>query len=141
MATRRTQIIDGLVTELGQTNDVDASNVFSHFKYLDEINDFPTICLIPGSEVRQELGANRRLGSIAVSLRGYVFDENNLDSAEILAQNVESKVDSFSSNTAARANGVSDARVTSFRTDEGLFQPYGIADLDIEILYDVDENV
>ena len=141
MATRRTQIIDGLVTELGQTNDVDASNVFRHFKYLDEINDFPTICLIPGSEVRQELGANRRLGSIAVSLRGYVFDENNLDSAEILAQNVESKVDSFSANTAARSNGVSDARVTSFRTDEGLFQPYGMADLDIEILYDVDENV
>ena len=141
MATRRTQIIDGLVTELGQTNDVDASNVFRHFKYLDEINDFPTICLIPGSEVRQELGANRRLGSIAVSLRGYVFDENNLDSAEILAQNVESKVDSFSANVAAKANGVSDARVVSFRTDEGLFQPYGIADLEVEILYDVDENV
>ena len=96
MATRRTQIIDGLVTELGQTPDIESSNVFRHFKYLDEINDFPTVCLIPGSEARQELGANRRLGSIALSLRGYVFDENNLDSAEILAQNVESKVDSFS---------------------------------------------
>ena len=141
MATRRKQIIDGLVTELGQTNDVDASNVFRHFKYLDEINDFPTICLIPGSEVRQELSANRRLGSIAVSLRGYVFDENNIDTAEIFAQNVESKVDSFSANVASKANGVSDARVTSFRTDEGLFQPYGIADLEVEILYDVDENV
>ena len=141
MATRRTQIIDGLVTELGQTLDINSSNVFKHFKYLDEINDFPTVCLIPGSEIRQELGPNRRLGSIAVSLRGYVFDENNLDSAEILAQNVESKIDSFSANVAAKANGVSDARVTSFRTDEGLFQPYGMADLDIEILYDVDENV
>ena len=141
MATRLTQIIDGLVTELGQTPDIESSNVFRHFKYLDEINDFPTVCLIPGSEARQELGANRRLGSIAVSLRGYVFDENNLDSAEILAQNVESKIDSFSANVAAKANGVSDARVTSFRTDEGLFQPYGMADLDIEILYDVDENV
>ena len=141
MATRRTQIIDGLVTELGQTPDIESSNGFRHFKYLDEINDFPTVCLTPGSEARQELSANRRLGSIAVSLRGYVFDENNLDSAEILAQNVESKIDSFSANVAAKANGVSDARVTSFRTDEGLFQPYGMADLDIEILYDVDENV
>ena len=46
----------------------------------------------------------------------------------ILAQNVESKIDSFSANVAARANGVSDARVTSFRTAEGLFQPYGLAD-------------
>ena len=41
----------------------------------------------------------------------------------------------------SKANGVSDARVVSFRTDEGLFQPYGIADLEVEILYDVDENV
>lgn len=141
MATRRKQIIDGLVTELGQTPDVDASNVFKRFKYLEEINDFPTVCLNPGAESREELGANRRLGNIGVSLRGYVFDENNIDTAEIFAQNVESKVDSFSANVAAKANGVSDARVVSFRTDEGLFQPYGIADLEVEILYDLDENV
>ena len=141
MATRRKQIIDGFVTELGQTPDVDASNVFRRFKYLEEINDFPTVCLTPGSESREELGANRRLGSIGVALRGYVFDENNIDTAEIFAQNVESKVDSFSANVASKANGVSDARVVSFRTDEGLFQPYGVADLEVEILYDLDENV
>jgi hypothetical protein len=141
MATRRRQIIDGVVTELGQAPDLDASNVFRQFKYLDEINDFPTVCLVAGSESREELGANRRLGSIGVALRGYVFDENNIDTAEILAQNVESKIDSFSANVAARANGVSDARVVSFRTDEGLFKPYGVADLEIEILYDLDENV
>jgi len=141
MATRRKQIIDGFVTELGQTSDVDSSNVFKYFKYMEEINDFPTICLTPGTESREELSANRRLGSIGVALRGYVFDENNIDTAEIFAQNVESKVDSFSANVAAKANGVSDARVVSFRTDEGLFQPYGIADLEVEILYDLDENV
>ena len=81
------------------------------------------------------------MGSIGVALRGYVFDENNVDTAEILAQNVESKVDSFSANVAARANGVSDARVTSFRSDEGLFTPYGLADLEIQILYDLEEEI
>ena len=141
MATRRKQIIDGLVVELGQTPDVSASNVFRHFKYLDEINDFPTICLLPRNEARIERGANRRLGIIEVALRGYTFDENNLDRAEILAQNVEAKVDSFSANTAAKANGVSDVRVVTFRTDEGLFEPYGIADLELQILYDVEEDV
>ena len=138
MATRRKQVIDGFVRELGQTPDVDASNVHKRFKFLDELNDFPSICFVAGGESRQELGANRRLGTIEVALRGYVFDENNVDKAEILAQNVESKVDSFSANVAARANG---ARVTSFRTDEGLLQPYGVADLEIEILYDLEENV
>ena len=141
MATRRKQIIDGFVTELGQTPDVDASNVHKRFKFLDELNDFPSLCFVAGGESRQELGANRRLGSIGVALRGYVFDENNVDTAEILAQNVESKVDSFSANVAARANGVSDARVTSFRTDEGLFTPYGLADLEIQILYDLEEEI
>ena len=141
MATRRRQIIDGFSTEIGQTPDVDASNIFKNYKFLDEINDFPSVCFVAGSENREELGANRRLGTIEVALRGYVFDENNVDIAEILAQNVESKVDSFSANVAARANGVSDARVISFRTDEGLLQPYGVADLEIEILYDLDELV
>jgi len=141
MATRRKQIIDGLVTELGQTSDVSSSNVFRHFKYLDEINDFPSICLLPRNEARIERGANRRLGIIEVALRGYTFDENNLDRAEFLAQNVEAKVDSFSANVAAKANGVSDVRVVTFRTDEGLFEPYGIADLELQILYDVEEDV
>ena len=141
MATRRKEIIDGFVTELGQTPDVDASNIFKRFKFLDELNDFPSVCFVAGAERRDQLGANRRLGTIDVALRGYVFDENNVDKAEILAQNVESKVDSFSANVAARANGVSDARVVSFRTDEGLLQPYGVADLEIQILYDVDELV
>ena len=141
MATRRKQIIDGFKTEIGQTPDVDASNIFKHFKFLDELNDFPSVCFVAGTERREQLGANRRLGTIDVALRGYVFDENNVDKAEILAQNVESKVDSFSANVAARANGVSDARVISFRTDEGLLQPYGVADLEIQILYDVEENV
>jgi len=81
------------------------------------------------------------LGTIDIALRGYVFDENNVDIAEILAQNVESKVDSFSANVAALANGVADARVVSFRTDEGLLRPYGIADLEIQILYDVEELI
>ena len=141
MATRRRQIIDGFKTELGQTPDVDASNVHKHYKFLDELNDFPSVCFVAGSESREQLGANRRLGTIDVALRGYVFDENNVDKAEILAQNVESKVDSFSANVAARANGVSDARVTSFRTDEGLFTPYGLADLEIQILYDLEEEI
>ena len=141
MATRRRRIIDGFKTEIGQTPDVDASNVHKHFKFLDELNDFPSVCFVASSESREQLGANRRLGTIEVALRGYVFDENNVDKAEILAQNVESKVDSFSANVAARANGVSDARVVSFRTDEGLLQPYGVADLEIQILYDVDELV
>ena len=141
MATRRKQIIDGFVTELGQTPDVDASNVHTHFKFLDELNDFPSVCFVAGTERRDQLGANRRLATIDIALRGYVFDENNVDKAEILAQNVESKVDSFSANVAARANGVSDARVVSFRTDEGLLQPYGVADLEVQILYDVEENV
>ena len=141
MATRRKQIIDGLVTELGQTPDVSPLNVFRHFKYLDEINDFPSVCLLPRNEARIERGANRRLGIIEVALRGYTFDENNLDRAEFLAQNVEAKVDSFSANTAAKANGVSDVRVVTFRTDEGLFEPYGIADLELQILYDVEEDV
>ena len=53
MATRRKQIIDGFVTELGQTPDVDASNVHKRFKFLDELNDFHLFVLLPVVKVEK----------------------------------------------------------------------------------------
>ena len=40
-----------------------------------------------------------------------------------------------------RNREVEEARVVEFRTDEGLFHPYGMADLTVQILYEVDDAV
>ena len=77
---------------------------------------------------------------VDISIRGYVQSEDtSLELAEALGANVESATTEFASEQ--QANGVADARVVSFRTDEGLFDPYGVADQDVQILYDVEANL
>ena len=140
MATRRTNIVNAYVEKLKTISDLGGFNVFREFKYLDDINDFPTIALLPRVEQRLTIGAGRKLARLDISIRGYVQSEDtSLELAEALGANVESATTEFASEQ--QANGVADARVVSFRTDEGLFDPYGVADQDVQILYDVEANL
>jgi hypothetical protein len=140
MATRRSNIVNAYVEKLKTVTELGGFNVFREYKYLDEVNDFPTITLLPRVEQRITFGAGRKLARLDISIRGYVQSEDtSLELAEALGANVESATAEFASEQ--QANGVSDARVVSFRTDEGLYDPYGIADQEVQILYDVEANL
>ena len=79
-------------------------------------------------------------GILAVQLRCYVYDGDTADIAdecERLADQIEAAVDTFSA--ANRALEVEEARVVSLRTDDGLMTPYGVADLQISILYRLED--
>tara|TARA_Y100001963_G_C6780501_1_gene449579 strand:+ start:601 stop:1017 length:417 start_codon:yes stop_codon:yes gene_type:complete len=138
MATRRTQIVEALKDDLGTIDDVLEANVFRQFKYLEEINDFPSICFLSRGENRLHRGAGRRLAGLQIDIRGYVYDEDEIGEAESLGDSIETIVDAFANRYPQHA--VEDARVLSFRTDEGLFNPYGTVDLSVQLTYDV-ENV
>ena len=79
MASVRTQVVDLLVSDLknidGGTatsnpgnfiapytfkSNVFNENVFRNWKYLEEINDFPTICFMVGAVTRQHVGGDVR---------------------------------------------------------------------------------
>lgn len=137
MPTRRTQIIDALVADLEANTDVAAGNVHKRFKYLDELNDFPSITFLAGGEDRIHYGAGEKFGRMNIQLRNYVFAEDQLDAAEELSNNVElSVIDAFAA--AHRDLGVQSAQVVEFRTDEGLFSPYGIGDQTVTITYEIE---
>lgn len=137
MPTRRTQIIDALVADLEVNTDVAAGNVHKRFKYLDELNDFPSITFLAGGEDRIHYGAGEKFGRMNVQIRNYVFAEDQLDAAEELSNNVElSVIDKFAG--AHRDLGVQSAQVVEFRTDEGLFSPYGIGDQTVTITYEIE---
>ena len=141
MATRRTQIVEALVSDI-HTNIARMlpTNVTRQMVFLNEVNDFPFVCMLVEPETRFHYGAGRKLATLALSLRGYVFDGDsgeNIDLAEDLGMDIDSLViDTFAE--AHRDLGVEFAAVESFRTDEGLMSPYGIADLTITITYEVE---
>ena len=120
-----------------------SGNVTRHMVFLNEVNDFPFVCMLVEPETRFHYGAGRKLATLALSLRGYVFDGDsgeNIDLAEDLGMDIDSLViEPFAE--AHRDLGVEVANVISFRTDEGLMSPYGIMDQSIKITYEVDELV
>lgn len=137
---RRTQIIEALVGHLGSNTDVHANNVFRTYKYMHDLNDFPAITFIPRQEQRDHFGDQQVHGIIAVQLRCYVYDGDTADIAdecERLADQIEDAVDTFAETY--RQYEVEEARVVSLRTDDGLMTPYGVADLQVSILYRLED--
>lgn len=153
MSTRRTNIIGLLVEELkridGQldsrpvpirkdyTYKTDLSNnVFRGFEFLHEVNDFPSVYLQPGEEDRLEIGAGVRFGTLLIALRAYLYSEDALNACEDLADDIEFVVNSIS-RLSLDSLEITDARVTSLETDEGLFSPYGILNMEILVRYQI----
>jgi hypothetical protein len=156
MASVRTQVVDALVTDLKLINGATATsspanfiepytyksnvfdeNVFRHWKYLEEVNDFPTICFMVGAVTRQHVGGDVRYEFFEVNLRGYVHGEDSLNLADDLAEDIDFVVNSFR-NKALTTNSsleISDALVLSLSTDEGLFDPYGLCDIRAQVSY------
>ena len=133
---RRTDIIEAFIAHLGSNTDVLTANIYRIFKYLDDVNDFPAITFVPRRIERDHRGAGRQMDIMGIDLRIYVYDGDTADIAdecERLAEQVEAAVDTFA--PANRALEVEEARVATLRTDDGLMTPYGVADLQISILY------
>lgn len=113
------------------------NNVFRDFKFLQEINDFPTICFTTGRLTREHIGAGVIYETFRVNIRGYVMSDNSIESCEDLAEDVERVVNRLRDvRTSSFAQPIVESRVLSVRTDEGLFEPYGVVDIAAEITYD-----
>ena len=157
--SRRTQIIDFVVTELKKINGaVDSrtapirsgytyktnvfNNVFRRMKYINEINDFPTLCVTSGGEDRVEIGAGIRFGTITIDIRGYIKStDNSLDEAENLGDDIEFIINTLNIETNASTFQITDARITSIETDEGLYEPFGVVNVGVLLRYEQDSTV
>ena len=103
---------------------------------MDDINDFPTITFTTPQESFAHFGDGQVFKSMTQSIRGYVrtTEEDSLESSENLANDVETVVSRFAQD--ASNLSVHRSQVVALSTDEGLFTPYGICDVDVEILYE-----
>ena len=149
MASRRKEIVEFLVTQLkeidGQTSGFSASytygnnlfnNVFRKLKFLDEVNDFPAIYLSAGTEIRDFNSKNLTLATLDATIRAYVFGEDNSqDLSDSLVQDIAHVIYSLGDNP---DKGILDITIDNISTDEGLATPYGIAEVELTIVYRLD---
>ena len=147
MATsRRRDIANFLVGELkkidGGVSTFDSSytyqvnlfdNVFRRLKFLDEINDFPSVYLQAGTENRIYDSKGLTTSTLDFMLRVYVHTETAVEELESTMQDIEFVI----YNMDTEQYGIMDVQVASMSTDEGLLDPYGIGEVGVTVQYDV----
>jgi len=143
---RRSEIVDFLITELknidGGTSNYSASytfnvnlfnNVYRGVKFLDEVNDFPAIYLAAGAENREFESLSLTVATLDVTIRSYVYGEDNSQSlADDLLEDIEHVIYSLEDSP---TKGIQDITIESITVDEGLVEPYGLAEVNLQITY------
>lgn len=146
VTNRRTEIVTFLVEQLrdidGQTSSYDPSysystnlfnNVYRKLKFIDEVNDFPALYLAAGTEIRDFQSQNLTVATLDVIIRAYVYGEDNSQSlSDYLLEDIEHVVYNIGDNP---EKGILDITIESISTDEGLAIPYGIAEIELSIVY------
>lgn len=149
MASRRKEIVDFIVTQLknidGQTSTYKASytynhnlyeNVYRKLKFLDEVNDFPALYVSAGTEFRNFNSKSLTVATLDVTIRAYVYGEDDSQSqADDLVQDVEHVIYSLEDSP---DKGILDITIDNISTDEGLAIPYGLAEIELTIVYRLD---
>lgn len=139
----RSAIVNAIITELKKIDGsgsyvVDlANNVTNKLVFWDEVNDFPYISVVAGSETREYLPGGFKWGYLGITIRIYVYGEEPLDELEKVLYDVETQLDKDHTLTYDTDKSTEQISLLSISTDEGLLAPYGVGEITLEIRYQV----
>lgn len=143
--TRRQAIVNSLVDVLKTIDGTGSflSNVYGNvsprLKFWDEITDFPAIHLNAGGETREYQGGGYKDRYLSVLVRIYVNEEDAVLALDKLIEDVETVLEDNSRLAYTDKQGVSQfthqISIISIDTDEGVLEPYGVAEISIQVRY------
>ena len=143
--TRRLAIVDALVAAIKNIDGTAQfrTNLFEQvsprLKFWDEVEEFPAVHLNAGSETREYQGGGYKDRFMSVTLRCYVNEEDAVVALEALMEDVETVLEQNSRLAYTDRNGntqyTQQITIVSIDTDEGVLDPYGVAEMFIEVRY------
>ena len=144
--TARKKIVDALVEKI---NLIDGnypynSNVFSNGKagliFLDEIQEYPKVCVVAGDEAREYQPNEFKWRFLSLDIRVYVEDQE--DPQEVLAtlmEDIERVIDDNDvltyDDTVSPNLTTTSLTLQSLSTDEGVLAPLAIGEMTLECRY------
>mgnify|MGYP000032259818 CR=1 FL=1 len=144
--TARKKIVDALVEQIKEIdgNHPFNSNVFNnvhgHMIFLDQIQEYPKICIVAGDETRQYQPNEFKWRFLGLDIRVYVEDQE--DSQEVLAllmEDIEQVIDNndvlIYDDTVSPALKTTSLTLQSLSTDEGVLAPLAIGELTLVCRY------
>ena len=143
--TRRSAIVDALVTELKKINQTGAfltdvfDNVHPRLLFWDEVDTFPAIHLNAGSETRQYQGGGYKDRYLTITVRCYVKETDAVKALDELLEDVETVIEDNGSLAYTDRQGIQhtthDIIIISIDTDEGVLEPFGVAEVQLQVHY------
>lgn len=114
-------------------------NCYAKLKFWDEIQDFPSVYITPGMELREYLPSEFTWGLLALSLKLYCKSDTAQEELEQLLDDVERCIDAnrtlvYDVETGAETTEI---LITSISTDEGLLAPYAIGEISLQVRYEL----
>lgn len=141
--SRRTSIVKALTEKFKQINGQGSyktnlfQNAYAKLKFWDEVEDFPSVYLTPGSEQREYLPGDFTWGFLGVSVKVYCKGEDADQELEILLEDLETCIDSnrVLVYDNAKAYETTEILIQSITTDEGLLAPYAVGEINLQVRY------
>lgn len=143
--TRRLGIVEALVEKLEGINGTGAfltdvaGNVSPRLKFWDEVEEFPAVHLNAGSETREYQGGGYKDRFLSITVRCYVQDEDSVLALDELLEDVETVLENNSQLQYKDRQGATQytqqITIVSVDTDEGVLEPLGVGEIQIEVRY------
>ena len=143
--TRRQNIVNALVDKIKLIDGTGSyqtavADVSPRLKFWDEVQEFPSVHLNAGREVRTYDGGGFKFRYLTITLRCYVEDnEDSVGALDALLEDLETVLEAEAPLTYNDKKGVAQSTVqttiVSIDTDEGVMDPLGIGEILIEIQY------
>ena len=144
--TKRKKVTDALVKKLKGINGIHPfnSNVFDnvdgHLKFLDEIEQYPKICVVAGDEFREYQPGSFKWRLLDLTVRVYISDENDTqETLALLLEDIERIVDDNDSlvydDSVDPSLSTTSITIGSISTDEGVIAPLGIGEMTVRVRY------
>ncbi len=143
--TRRQNIVNALVDKIKLIDGTGSyqtavADVSPRLKFWDEVQEFPSVHLNAGREVRTYDGGGFKFRYLTITLRCYVEDnEDSVGALDALLEDLETVLEAEDPLTYNDKKGVAQSTVqttiVSIDTDEGVMDPLGIGEILIEIQY------
>ena len=144
--TARKKIVDALVEEIKEIdgnhpfNSNIFNNVHGNMVFLDQIQEYPKVCVVAGDETREYQPNEFKWRFLSLDIRVYVEDQD--DPQEVLAllvEDIERVIDDNDvltyDDTVSPNLTTTSLTLQSVSTDEGVLTPLGIGEMTIMCRY------
>ena len=144
--TARKKIVDAWVDQLKLINGTSPynSNVFNnvegHTVFIDQIQQYPKVCVVAGDEAREYQPDGFKWRFLNIEIRCYVEDEeDSQEELALLLEDIERVIDNndvltYDDTVSPNLNTTS-STILSISTDEGVLEPLGIGEIAIQVRY------